>query len=319
MADKKRLLVTGSCGFIFGNFLRQVVYEKYPYQLISLDKVNTQSINSMYWNKNHIFYIADIRDSHIIDTIFQLEKPEIVIHGAAETISNHLTENANSIISSNVLGTQNIINACVKYKVKKLVYMSTDKVYGPLSLEDNLKLESDNFSPKTPFAATKVAGELLIKAAHESSELNYNIIRGTNNYGPRQSIQKLIPKIIKCALNKETIPIYGSGSQVRTWTHVQDTCNGIYNVLQHGRDNETYNMSSGQEFSNLEIAMHVCNALGKGHDLIRHVQDPLKPHDLRYGINSSKLKELGWKPIFKFKDGIAETVQWYLNNQWYFK
>jgi dTDP-glucose 4,6-dehydratase len=319
MADKKRLLVTGSCGFILGNFLRQVVYEKYPYQLISLDKVNTQSINSMYWNKNHTFYIADIRDSHIIDTIFQLEKPEIVLHGAAETFSDSSIENTNSIISSNVLGTQTIINACVKYKVKKLVYLSTDKVYGPSSLDDSPKLELDNLSPRNAYAATKVAGELLIKAAQESFDLKYNIIRNSNNYGPRQSVQKLIPKIIKCVINNETIPIYGQGSQLRSWTHVQDTCTGIYTVLQFGKDNETYNMSSGQEFSNLEIAMHVCNTLGQGHNLIRHVEDPLKPHDLRYSINSSKLKNIGWKSNLKFKDGIAGAVNWYLNNQWYLR
>lgn len=320
MTDKKKILVTGSCGFIFGNFLRQLVYEKQPYQLISLDRVNSNSLNSMYWNKNHTFHIADIRDPHIIDTIFQLEKPEIVVHGAAETFVDYSLTDPNSFVTSNVLGTQNIINSCLKHKVGKLLYISTDEVYGQLTSEDEKSwTESDVLNPRNPYSATKAAGELLIKAAHESFGLNYNITRSSNNYGPRQTPEKLIPKIIKCILEDKTIPIYGQGLQIRDWTHVTDNCSAIFSVLQNGKDNEIYNISSNQEFANIEVVHHICNIVGKGYDLISFIEDPRKSHDFRYSIDTSKVRSLGWKPKLKFKEGIADTVQWYLNNQWFLK
>ena len=321
MIDKKKLLVTGSCGFIFGNFLRQAVYEKHPYHLISVDKVNTNTINSMYWNKNHTFHIADVRDSHVINTIFQLEKPEIVIHGAAETFNDSFQTNSSNYVSSNVLGTQVILDACIKHNVQKLIYISTSEVYGQLSSEsDKPWLETDQLSPRNVYAATKAAGELLVKSNCESSGLKYNIIRGANNYGPRQSTNKLIPKIIKCILENKPIPIYGQGLQVRDWIHVQDYCLGIFNILQHGKDNETYNISSSQEYCNVEIAMHVCNAMNKGHDLISYVQDPRNPHDFRRAIDANKLRNLGWKPKVNFKRDVKDLcIDWYLNNQWWFK
>lgn len=319
MPDKKKLLVTGSCGFIFGNFLRQAVYEKRPYQLISVDKVNANSMNSMYWNKNHTFHIADIRDHHVIDTIFQLEKPEIVVHGAAETFVDYSLTDPNSFVTSNVLGTQNIINACVKHKAK-LVYISTDEIYGQLTSEsDQSWTEDDVLNPRNPYSATKAAGELLVKAAHESFGLTYNITRSSNNYGPRQTPEKLIPKIIKCILEDKPIPIYGQGLQIRDWTHVHDNCAGIFTMLQSGKDNETYNISSNQESANIEIVNHICNVIGKGHNLITFIEDPRKSHDFRYSVNTNKIRNLGWKPNFKFKDGITETVQWYLNNKWFLK
>jgi dTDP-glucose 4,6-dehydratase len=319
MPDKKKLLVTGSCGFIFGNFLRQAVYEKRPYQLISLDRVNANSMNSMYWNKNHTFHIADIRDHHVIDTIFQLEKPEIVVHGAAETFVDYSLTDPNSFVTSNILGTQNIINACVKHKAK-LVYISTDEVYGQLTSEsDQSWTENDVLNPRNPYSATKAAGELLVKAAHESFGLTYNITRSSNNYGPRQTTEKLIPKIIKCILEDKPIPIYGQGLQIRDWTHVHDNCGGIFTMLQNGKDNETYNISSNQESTNIEIVNHICNVVGKGHNLINFIEDPRKSHDFRYSVDTSKIRNLGWKPNFKFKEGIVGTVQWYLNNQWFFR
>lgn len=317
MSDKKKILVTGSCGFIFGNFLRQAVYEKQPYQLISLDRVNNNSINSMYWNKNHTFHVADVRDAHIIDTIFQLEKPEIVIHGAAETVVNNSLIDPNSFVTSNVLGTQNIINACVKHKVSKLLYISTDKVYGQLTNEtDTSWSETDPLNPRNPYAATKAAAELLVKAAHQSFGLTYHITRSSSNYGPRQTAEKLVPKTIKCILEDKPIPIYGQGLQIRDWTHVYDNCAGIFTVLQKGQDNQVYNISSNHELSNVEMVNRICNIMGKGHNLISFVEDPRKSHDFRYAMNNNKIKELGWKPNFKFKEGIEQCVSWYLNNQW---
>ena len=316
----KKVLITGSCGFIFGNFLRKAVYEKQPYQLVSVDKVSTNALNSMYWNKNHTFHVADITDQHIMDTIFQFEKPDIVIHGAAETFVDSSLADPNSFVNSNVLGTQVIINCCVKHNVEKLIYISTDEVYGQLTNENEPAWTEDApLNPRNPYSATKAAGELMVKAAHQSYGLIYNITRSSNNYGPRQTPEKLIPKAIKCVLHGEKIPIYGKGLQIRDWTHVYDNCAGIMTVLNKGAPNEIYNIASNQELPNVEVIQKVCNAMGKGHDLISFIPDPRTGHDFRYSIDSTKIRELGWKPNFKFREGIVNTVEWYTTNQWFLK
>lgn len=313
----KKVLITGSCGFVFGNFLRKAVYEKQPYQLVSVDRVSGNAINSMYWNKNHTFHIADIRDQHIMDTIFQFEQPDIVIHGAEET-ENH--SDPNSFITSNVLGTQVIINCCLKHKVEKLIYASTDQVYGQLTSEsDPSWKEGAEINPRSPYAATKAAGELLVKAAHQTRGLIYNIARGSNNYGPRQAAEKLIPKVIKSILHEKNIPIYGQGLQVRDWTHVYDNCAALMTIINKGAPNEIYNIGSNQELPNIEVVQKICNIMKKGHDLMSFIPDPLVGHDFRYSMDSSKIRELGWKPNFKFKEGIVNTVEWYMSNQWFLK
>lgn len=315
----KKVLITGSCGFIFGNFLRKAIYEKQPYQLVSVDRVGSKAVNSMYWNKNHIFHIADIKDQHVMDTIFQFEQPDIVIHGAAETSIDNLAD-PNSFVTSNVLGTQVIINCCVKHKVEKLIYVSTDEVYGQhISESEPSWKETSELNPRNSYAATKAAGELLVKAAHQTHELIYNIVRSSNNYGPRQTPDKLIPKIIKCISQGDKIPIYGQGLEIRDWTHVYDNCAGLMTVLSKGSPNETYNIAANQELTNIEVAQKICNIMGKGHELMSFIPDPRLSHDFRYSSDSSKIRELGWKPNFKFKDGIVNTVEWYMSNQWFLK
>ncbi len=319
--NKKKILVTGSCGFIIGNLIRKTIYEKQPYQLVSVDKVSTNALNSMYWNKNHTFHIADIRDQHIIDVIFQFEKPDIVIHGAAETHADVSLNDPNALVTSNILGTQVIINACVKHKVDKLIYTSTDGVYGHLTDEiEPSWTENLSMNPRNIYTATKATGELLVKAAYQSHGLKYNITRSSNNYGPRQTPDKLVPKTIKSILHNNKIPIYGQGLQIRNWTHVFDNCAAILTILNKGEDNQIYNVSANQEFTNIEVVQHICNALGKGHDLIDHVADPYGiGHDFRYSVDSTKIRSLGWEPKFKFKDGIISTVEWFQANQWFIK
>jgi dTDP-glucose 4,6-dehydratase len=318
--SKKKILITGSCGFILGSLVRKIVYEKHPYNVISMDRVNFNTINSMYWNENHTFHVADIRDQHIVDVIFQFEKPDIVVHGAAETFVDSSLSDPNSFVTSNVLGNQVIIIACVKHNVKKLLYISTDEVYGQLTSENDMPwTEESPLNPRNPYSATKAAGEMLVKAAHESYGLTYNITRSSNNYGPRQTPEKLIPKTIKCILNNEKIPVYGQGLQIRDWTHVYDNCSAILSILEKGKDNEVYNISANQELPNIEVIQKICNTMNKGHDLISHIKDPRKGHDFRYSIDTTKIQQLGWKPSFKFKDGIIETVEWYTTNKWFLK
>lgn len=315
----KKVLITGSCGFIFSNFIRRAIYERQPYSFVSIDMVSGNA-NALYSHKNHIFHIADIRDSHVIDKIFQFERPDIVIHGAAESFVDHSLTNPNSFVTSNVLGTQVIINACVAHNVERLIYISTDEVYGQLNSELEAPWTEDAvLNPRNPYSASKASGELMVKAAHQSYGLTYNITRSSNNYGPRQTAEKLIPKAIKCILNEQPIPIYGQGLQIRDWTHVFDNCAAILTVLNHGKPNETYNISANQELPNIEVIQKICNAMEGGHHLISFIDDPRKGHDFRYAIDSSKIKELGWKPSYKFKEGIVDTVEWYKINHWFLK
>lgn len=317
--DRQKILVTGSTGFIFGNYVRKLVYDKKPYDVVSVDRVTANAINSMYWNKNHTFYPADIRDEHIIDVIFQREQPDLVIHGAAETFVDTSLKDPNSFITSNVLGTQVIINCCVKHNVKKLVYISTDEVYGQLAEFDSPWKEEALLNPRNPYSASKASGELLVRAAATSYGLIYNITRSSNNYGQRQLPEKFLPKAIKCILEGQKIPIYGQGKQIRDWTYVADNCTAITTVLEKGLPNETYNISAHQEFTNIEVIQAVCNIMGGGHSLINFIKDPRRGHDFRYAVDTTKIHSLGWKPSYKFKEGLEETVNWYKINQWFLK
>jgi dTDP-glucose 4,6-dehydratase len=319
--QKKKVLVTGTAGFIFGNFIRKAIYEKYPYDLVSIDRLNNNATNSLYWNKNHTFYIADICDKHIIDTIFKFEKPEIVIHAAASTHVDESIKDPNIFIHNNILGTQVIIDNCVKYKTERLVYVSSDEVYGALNTDTEESWKEDApLNPRNQYSVTKAAGEMLVKAAHNAYGLTYNITRASNNYGPRQDCTKLLPKAIKCILDSEKIPIYGKGMQIREWLSVFDNCAAVLTILDKGKPNEVYNISSNQEYRNIEVVQDICNVLGKGHELISFISDPRNSaHDYRYSINCDKLKKLGWKPEKKFKEELKNTCNWYINNQWFLR
>jgi dTDP-glucose 4,6-dehydratase len=318
----KKILITGSNGFLVSNFLRKVIYEqnqKKPqdrlYKFVSIDRM-TANNNNMYWNTSHSFYLADICDAHIVDRIFQFEKPDIVIHSAAESHVDTSLKDPNIFINSNVLGTQVIINNCLKYKTEKLIYTSSDEIYGQLTNENDPSwMEDAPLAPRSPYSASKAAGELLVKAAHASYGLIYNITRSSNCYGPYQLSEKLIPKAIKCIVEGQKIPIYGKGLQIRDWTYVTDNCSAVMTILEKGVPNEIYNISAHQEFTNIETIQEVCNAMGKGHELVSFVNE--RPgHDFRYSVNTDKLQALGWKPSIKFREGIVKTCEWYNMNQW---
>lgn len=317
--QKKKLLVTGSLSFIFSNFIRKAIYDKLPYQIVSVDKVERkQYLNTVYANKNHQFYIGDVTDRHFMDCLFELEKPEIVVHGAASTHVDNAINDPSPFIKNNVEGTQVVVDMCLKHKVERLIYQSTDEVLGHLNSDDQPSwTEESPINPRNSYAASKAAGELLVKAASSTHGLKYNIIRSSNNYGPRQTPEKLIPKVIKCIIDKQPIPVYGQGLQIRDWTYVTDNCSGIFKVIESGAENETYNISANQEFSNIEVVYEICKIMGFGTQLITFVPDR-KGHDYRYSLNSSKLRKLGWNPNVKLKSGGLENcVEWFLNNKWF--
>ena len=314
---KSKILVTGSAGFIFSYFVRHVLRTTKEYNLVSVDKVTRdKGLKTIYINPSHNFYLADVADHHIINRIFEKERPDYVVHGAAESHVDDSIAGAVPFIHSNVMGTQVITDACVKYGVKKLVYISTDEVYGQLAATDKPWKEDSNLNPRNPYSASKLSGELIVKAAGQTHGLNYNITRSCNNFGPRQSTKNLVPKIIKNIINKEDVPIYGQGSQIREWIHVEDNCEAILKILKAAPSNETYNISTGYEFSNLEMFNEICNIMEDGHQLIKFVKDR-EGHDFRYAIDSSKLRELGWTPSFRFKEALKQVIFWYKGNQWY--
>lgn len=320
--NKIKVLCTGSGGGIINNLIRNSIFEKRQYDFVSIDKITKSSVlNNIYSNKNHTFYIGDIADDHFVNVIFEIEKPDIVIHGASEK------SNPNNFIHSNILGTQVLVNAAIKWNTKKFIHLSTYKVYGELGDKKDLSwVKTEGFpfredailNPSTQYAASKAAAEYIVKAASKSNGLNYIITRAANNYGQRQGKEKLIPKTIKSILDNQKIQIYGNGMNTRDWLHTFDYSSALVKILECGKMGETYNISSHQEFSNLEVVNEVCNTIGKGHNLIEFVADKV-PHDFRMAADATKLRALGWAPDYKFKNAIKQTCEWFVNNSYCLK
>lgn len=315
--SKQIVLLTGTAGFILGNFVRQSIYEDHPYELYSVDKIaNSSLLNNIYQHKMHEFYPADICDMHIMNRLFEYIRPDIVINGAAESSVDKSIQDPNIFIHSNILGTQNLINLSLKYNVKKFVQISTDEVSSVLPNKDAPKVSDDApLNPQNPYAASKAAAELLVKAAHNTHGLQYIITRSCNNYGMRQTPDKLIPRVIKHIVEDKPIPVYGKGLQMRDWISCVDNCSAILTILAKGKMNETYNISADQEMTNIEVVNKIIKIMGKGE--IQFVEDR-KGHDFRYGIKADKLNALGWKPRYKtFDDGIVPTIEWYKDNRYF--
>lgn len=313
----KKVLVTGSCGFIFSNFIRKVLVENTEYEFVSVDKLISPN-NFRNILKNHPLHIGDVADVQFMDMVFRLEEPDIVIHGAAESFVDDSIKHAMPFVHSNVLGTQVMVDMAIKHGVEKFLYVSTDEVYGQLkSKEESSWTETSPLNPRNPYSASKAAGELIVRAAHETHDLNYIVTRCCNNYGPRQPPRNLIPKIITCIMKNEKIPIHGRGKQFREWLFVEDHVTAIMKLINSDIINDTYNIGSGMELTNLEMVDKICNAMGKGKHLISFVKD--RPgHDFRYSIDCSKLKNLGWNNQLNFETGIEKCIKWYLDNPWYF-
>lgn len=315
----KKIMITGATGFICSNLIRSAIYEKNPWEIIGIDKISSSaSLNNMYVNKKHYTHIADITDEHILSKIMEYEQPDVVIHGAALTSVDEAINATNDYVFNNVVGTQNVINVVSNIGVKKFIYLNTDEVYGHLLSEnDDAWKETAPITPRNTYSATKAAAEHLLVAFGNAHKLNYNIVRMSNNYGPRQTTNKLIPRAIKSLMSGEKIKIYGQGKQIRDWMHVNDTYNGIKTVIEKGKPGEIYNIGAGQEFSNLEVAQLICKFAEK--DLSIEFVEDRKGHDFRYSLNCDKLKALGWEPKIKFKDGLEDTVRWFMLNKWWLK
>ena len=310
----KTILVTGTAGFIFSNFIRKVFDERLPYKFVSVDKViASYNLKNIFQHPKHTFYMGDIADEAFMGNVFELEKPNIIIHGAAESFVDDAIRSAKPFVHSNIVGTQVMVDLSLKYDVDRFVYISTDEVYGQLKPGDPSWLETTATKPRNPYSASKACGEMLVYAANQTHSLKYNITRCCNNYGPRQPPRNLIPKAITSILNGASVPIHGQGKQMREWLYVKDNCSAIMKIIEEGAINETYNIGSGVEFTNLEVVKRIGEIL-KIEPQVTFIKD--RPgHDFRYSVDCSKIKALGWKPAFDFDRGLAECINWYLEHR----
>ena len=320
----KKILVTGGAGFIGGNFVHYMV-DKYPnYMIVNLDALtyagNLETCQPVEGKPNYKFVKGDIADREFIFDLFEKEKFDVVVNFAAESHVDRSVKDPEIFIKTNVLGTQVLMDASRAYGVERYHQVSTDEVYGDLPLDrpDLFFTEETPLHTSSPYSASKASADLLVFAYHRTFGLPITISRCSNNYGPYHFPEKLIPLMISRALNDENLPVYGNGENVRDWLHVYDHCAAIDLILHKGRVGEVYNVGGHNERTNLEVVRTILKALGKSEDLITYVTD--RPgHDLRYAIDPQKLEnELGWKPTYNFDTGIAQTIQWYLDNkQWW--
>ncbi|WP_027087217.1 dTDP-glucose 4,6-dehydratase [Cohnella panacarvi] len=311
-----RLLITGGAGFIGSNFLHYMQRGHPSYSLINVDLLtyagNLDSLSRLDNQPQYRFIKADIADRAALEPLFE-NGIDAVLNFAAESHVDRSIANPGIFVHSNVLGTQTLLDLALKYKVQKFVQISTDEVYGTLG-DQGLFTEETPLAPNSPYSASKAGADLLVRAYHETFGLPVNITRCSNNYGPYQFPEKLIPLMIRNALADRSLPVYGDGMNVRDWLYVEDHCSAIDLVLHQGRDGEIYNIGGNNERTNLHVVRTILGHLGKPESLIRYVDDRLG-HDRRYAIDASKIKnELGWSPKHRYESGIKATIDWYLAN-----
>ena len=316
-----KFLVTGGAGFIGSNFMYYEVNNYPDDTFICLDALtyagNYNNIKELEIKDNFKFVKGDITDREFIYDLFEKEKFDVVINFAAESHVDNSIKNPSVFLTTNIIGTSVLMDACRKYGIKRYHQVSTDEVYGDLPLDrpDLLFTESTPLHTSSPYSSSKASADLLVMAYARTYGLPVTISRCSNNYGPYQFPEKLIPVVISKALNNEKIPVYGTGENVRDWIHVIDHNIGVDKIVREGRTGEVYNLGGHSERTNLEVVKTILEQLGKSEDLITFVEDR-KGHDLRYAIDSTKAeKELGWDRSYTFEKGIKETVDWYLNHQ----
>ena len=314
----KNILVTGGAGFIGSNFIRYMLNKYKDYKIVNLDLLtyagNIKSLNDIKDNPNYLFVKGDIVDNKLVDEIVLENKIDVIINFAAESHVDKSITNPDIFIKTNVLGTQNLLEVAKKYKIEKYFQISTDEVYGSLG-KTGFFTETTPLAPNSPYSASKASADLLVMAYHHTFGLNVNITRCSNNYGPYQFPEKLIPLFITNLLNNKKVPLYGDGLNIRDWLFVEDHCVAIDTVLHKGKNGKIYNVGGNNEKTNRYITEVILKYLDKDESYIEYVQDRLG-HDRRYAIDATKIKkELNWQPIYKFEDAIIKTIQWYINNK----
>jgi dTDP-glucose 4,6-dehydratase len=316
-----KIIVTGGAGFIGGNFIYYML-EKYPEdQIVCLDKLtyagSLETLEQAMDRDNFKFVKGDIADRPFVYKLFEEEKPDVIINFAAESHVDRSVMNPDIFLQTNIMGTGVLLDACRKYGIGRYHQVSTDEVYGDLPLDrpDLFFTEETPIHTSSPYSASKASSDLLVMAYHRTYKLPVTISRCSNNYGPYQFPEKLIPLMISNALNNKPLPVYGKGENVRDWLYVKDHCIAIDLIVRKGTVGEIYNIGGHNERTNIEVVKTILKELGKSEELITYVTD--RPgHDRRYAIDPSKIKrELGWEPTILFDEGIKMTIKWYLNNK----
>jgi dTDP-glucose 4,6-dehydratase len=325
------ILVTGGAGFIGSNFVKMMLKKHHNYHIFNLDALtyagNLDNLKDISNHKNYTFIKADIRDRRIVNELFNKYNFKFVVNFAAESHVDRSIDEPEVFLTTNVIGTQVLLDAAKNsWKINpndkfsfeykdgvKFLQVSTDEVYGALG-KDGLFTESMPLKPNSPYSASKASADLIVRSYNKTFGLPVNITRCSNNYGPFQFPEKLIPLIINNCLNNRKIPIYGDGLQIRDWLHVDDHCNAIISVLEKGKNGEIYNIGGNNEKANIDLVKLIIKALNKSEDLIDYVND--RPgHDRRYAIDNTKItNEIGWIPEYSFENGVKLTIEWYLSN-----
>ena len=311
-----RILVTGGCGFIGSNFIRLVLAQCGKTEIVNLDKLtyagNLANLADLPPDqaRRHRFVKGDIADRAMVSSLLAQEKPDAIVHFAAESHVDRSITDASPFITTNVLGTQVLLDCARQAGIPRMVHVSTDEVYGTLGPEGRFR-EDTPLAPNSPYSASKASSDLLVRAAHETFGQNVVITRCSNNYGPYQFPEKLIPLMTGRARRGEPLPVYGSGTNVRDWIHVEDHCRGVLLALEKGRPGGVYNFGGDAERANLDVVRAILRLTGRDESLIRSVKD--RPgHDLRYAMDHSLAsRELGFSPLKNFEAGLEETVRWY--------
>jgi len=313
---KKKILITGGCGFIGSNFIRFMFNKYNDYKLVNLDALtyagNQDNLEDLNDHKNYSFIKGDI--VNMDDVKKTMDGVDLVVHFAAESHVDRSITGPEVFVETNVRGTLNLLQVARAANVEKFVHVSTDEVYGSLGKTGKFTEETP-LAANSPYSASKAGSDMMVRAYFETYGFPAIITRCSNNYGPYQFPEKLIPLMITNALNDEKLPVYGDGMNVRDWLYVEDHCSAIDVVLHKGNDGEVYNIGGNNEEHNIDIVKLILKQLGKREELISYVEDRLG-HDRRYAIDSSKIaKDLGWKPKTTFDEGIKDTIQWYVQNE----
>ena len=316
-----KILVTGAAGFIGSNFMYYELDNHPEDEYVALDLLtyagNLKNLDGIKDRPNYKFVRMDIRDRENIYKLFEEEKFDLVVNFAAESHVDRSIKDPEVFLRTNIIGTEVLMDACLKYGVERYHQVSTDEVYGDLPLDrpDLFFTEETPLHTSSPYSSSKASADLLVNAYHRTYGLKTTISRCSNNYGPYQFPEKMIPLMINNARHDKSLPVYGDGLNVRDWLHVYDHCSGIDLVMRKGAIGEVYNIGGHNERHNIEVVKTILKTLDKPESLITYVSDR-KGHDLRYAIDPTKIEtKLGWKPKYNFESGIKETIEWYMNNQ----
>ena len=315
------VLVTGGAGFIGANFIFYMLNRRPEDRVVCLDKLtyagNPDTLTPAMDHPRFRFVRGDICDRAAVNALFEEERPDVVVNFAAESHVDRSIEDPEVFLRTNILGTASLMDACRTYGISRFHQVSTDEVYGDLPLDrpDLLFTEETPLHTSSPYSSSKAAADLLALSYHRTYGLPVTVSRCSNNYGPYQFLEKLIPLMISSALRDQPLPVYGQGRNVRDWLYVEDHCKAIDLILRQGRTGEVYNVGGHNEMRNIDIVRLICRELGKPESLITYVEDR-KGHDLRYAVDPEKIRrELGWAPETAFQDGIKRTIRWYLDNR----